>query len=877
MKNLTSSPLRWTLIATALSAQGLFAQTAPAPTPAPSSTEASDLSDEIIVLPEFSVSSTKSNDYVAAESLTGTRIATKIRDLPFNVNSVTGEFIDDFAAFELPEQFAYVSSVSPSEVQGQSQIRGFETNNQLRNGFRRLGLIDKVSVDRAEVIKGPAASIYGKIQPGGIINIITKKPGAKPQQELEVGYGSNEQYRAEISSTGPLPIFGKESKLYYRVDLAYNERRFDQRFKKQDGWTSAAQLAWKPDLKTTVSFEVEYLDRNEVRGNGVPTLFIANQIDPFRLPTSSSRYSQFVGLATQENAKALVNSIYDSGSNIAGVANRDDILSKLDVDLFNFNTQGPREFNDREVFTLTGSFERRLSQFMSLRIGANWFDRGFGRASISGSDVLRLDNLTAGLPDPAIGNGTGNNARQGVWSPTDEGGSSVQADLLTSFNTGKIKHRLLFTLDYNRVTRDDFEARDATRNFTTAGLANTGVVADRLSINNPDYRFTTYADDPSLYTDIRENVYAELDNYGVFVSERAIMFNDKLNLMAGGRYDEVDNNFNNRRLGQFIASSAKKLTYQLGLNYRVVDGVNLYANKSTSFSPQNQTDDDGTPLQPETATGYEAGVKLTFWDERLNITTGVYSIERRNIARQTTDPLTSAVTFVVSGLEESKGAEIDWSYVITPGLQFFGGYGYADTEIVSHDELSFLVGNTPRRVPSHNLGAGLRYEFKDGRLKGLYVTAATQYYSSSVVLAPNGRTFSRITGSGAPNSGTGAGAVTNLNPVVNARMPNGQLPFPTLAENALLTTQTPPVGDSRYVEWTANLGDTVRVSDGREFIKNAEYWKFDASVGYKFKTAGRYRHKVQVNFKNITDEVYTFGGSIQGDPFTTIAGYTLTF
>lgn len=775
-------------LASALPGFGQTAPARPAGLPAPG--------EEVVALPEFNVSaSTTTNDYVASESITGTRVASKLIDLPFNVNVVTGEFIEDFAAFELKDQFAYVSSFSPNETQGDYQLRGFSSGNQLRNGFRRLGLIDKVNVDRAEVIKGPAASIYGKILPGGVINIVTKKPRTKPQHSVSLAAGSNEFWRAQASSTGPIG----SSKVYYRQDLAATGRKFGQPFKENDQWTTSTQLLWKPDIDTSLGFEIEYLFRHERRGNSVPPYVQLNVPDPYRVPSQNRTYNRWARLA---------------------------------MELFHFNHQGPKEYNNREVFTLTGTFERRLTSNWSLRVGANWFDRGFDRVNISG-DAYRPEFN-------AIGNGSSANPgpRIPVWRPIDEGSTSVQADLLGSFRTGAIDHKLLFTVDYNRTTDDSYEARMPA---ATAALA--GNISPRLSISNPDYNFVSFLDNRTLYTDERENLANSVKNWGFFVSERASFASGRLILLLGARFDAVANKVNDRLNRQSLDYDVDDTTYQLGLNFHLTKSIVLFANTSTTFLPQARFNIDGTPLPNEGGNGAEAGVKLVTLNNRLNLTATVYDIARKNIARETSDPVTGGRVVILSGKESSKGFEVDFNLQATSSLQFLGGYGYADAITSSNDEFRFLVNTTPRRVPQHTLGLASRYEIKEGALSGLSFTFGTNYYSESVVNAGSGRT---ITASAS-------------NPIVNNRMPNGLLPFENQPEGAVLTT------------------GSVRVGDGRESIKNAGYQIFDVAAIYRWRDARRNSHRVQLNVKNLLHERYTWGSGAQGDPFTVIGTYSLTF
>lgn len=777
------------LCALGLAASGsLAAQTTPtAPRP--------PAENEVVTLQEFAVSGSPTNDYSAAESVTGTRVASKLVDLPFNVNVVTGDFIEDFAAYDLKDQFAYVSSFSPNETQGDYQLRGFTAGNQLRNGFRRLGLIDKVNVERAEVIKGPAASVYGKILPGGVINIVTKKPRTKPQQSLSVAAGTDDFWRVQGSSTGPV---GSSKQFFYRQDLAATGRKYAMDFKENDQWTTSSQLLWKPNPDTALTFEIEYLYRHERRGNSVPPFIQLNVPDPYRVASQNRTYNRWARLATE---------------------------------VFNFNHQGPKEYNNREVFTLTGTFERRLNRNWVLRIGANWFDRSFDRINISG-DAYRAD-----LGAIVAGSSASPGPRIPVWRPIDEGATSVQTDLVGSAVTGPIAHRMLFTVDYNRTTEDAYEAR-----MPAATAALPGSISPRLSVTNPDYGFISFIDDRTLYTDERENLASRVDNWGVFVSERASLLKGRLIALVGGRYDRVENKVTDRLNRQALDYTKNATTYQLGLNFHLIRALTFFANSSTTFLPQARFNIDGTPLPNEKGAGVEAGVKWLAFQERIGLTATFYDIKRKNIARETSDPVTGARAVILSGEETSKGFELDYTAQLSGSLQILGGYGYADAVTSSNDEFPFLVGTTPRRVPKHTFGSAARYEFHEGPLKGLYFTFGANYYSESVVNPGSGRTLT----------------ASASNPIVNNRMPNGRLPFPTAAEGAVLTS------------------GSVRVGDGRESLMNDAYDLYEAGVGYRWRP-GRASHRVQLNAKNLFDKRYTWGSAAQGDPFTLIGTYTLTF
>lgn len=717
-------------------------------TPAPSDDDPSH-SDEIVTLDEFNVTATTPSDYMAAESVTGTRVATKIKDLPFSVNVVTGEFMDDFNALEFGDQFSYTSNVIGYEtISTGYSVRGFEADVQLRNGFRRIGLIDKVNVDRAEVIKGPAASIYGATLPGGIVNIVTKKPESKPKYRIGVSTGSNNFLRAQASATGPV---GSSKNVFYRVDLADDRRDYDQAYKHKHQYTGAVQLQWKPDAKTSWLFEVERLVRDEEGNANTPFIIQPGTPDPYRNPTSSGprTYNRYVSLAT---------------------------------DLAALNVQGPLNYSKRYVNTVTATYEHRLSDIFSFRSSANWFDRDLERQEIAGRDQY---NLTTGR----LSNSSSYVPR---LRPFGEGGAGWQNDLLAVFDTGPVKHKLLVTLDYQRQTEQPQQFNGSAFSFP----ADSTVFALGFDPYNPDYRYYSFSEKPETYSQ-SQNEDNVLDVYGVFVSERASFLNGRMIAMVGGRYDSVVSH--SRTLPLYNVSSATNagyveeieqrthsLTYQTGLNFQIIPQLTVYANASSSFVPQLGFGTDPVtfaqfPLPNATGEGHEFGIKGSFFQDTLTFTLGYFDIKRHNIARDATDATTGTAITYISGEEAAKGWELDYNWAVTPEWQFFGGLGKTDSEVVSNVTARHLIGSSTRRTPEYTVGLGTKYEFKDGALKGLYFTAGYKYNSESLINPSTGRNLN----------------ASASNPVLNKRLPNGLLINPDMPEGAAMTTGSYRVDDGR--------------------------------------------------------------------------------
>ena len=148
MKTLRYQGLRLlALFAAAASASPLiWAQTAPAPKP-----EAPPPGDAVR-LSEFSVTASDDRGYVPAETMTGSRVATKIIDLPYTVNVLTSEFFEDFGVFEFMDNIVHVGSFTGLDIGGNFNLRGFGSTYQLRDGFFRLGRYGSSNLARLEII-----------------------------------------------------------------------------------------------------------------------------------------------------------------------------------------------------------------------------------------------------------------------------------------------------------------------------------------------------------------------------------------------------------------------------------------------------------------------------------------------------------------------------------------------------------------------------------------------------------------------------------------------------------------------------------------------------------------------------------------------------
>jgi len=158
--------------------------------------------EEVVELSPFEVKAEENRGYIAAETMTGTRVATQIKDLPYTVNVLTSEFFEDFGMFQLDDTLTQVGGLTSLDIGGGFNLRGFTSTSQLRDGFYRLGRYGETNVDRMEIIKGPNAGIYGRTSPGGMVNMISKGPRKAEAEKLTLRYGSFDTSQGTLEATG---------------------------------------------------------------------------------------------------------------------------------------------------------------------------------------------------------------------------------------------------------------------------------------------------------------------------------------------------------------------------------------------------------------------------------------------------------------------------------------------------------------------------------------------------------------------------------------------------------------------------------------------------------------------------------------------------
>jgi len=210
------------------------------------------------------------NGYVARDSGSATKTDMELKDVPQTVNVIPAAVLKDLHATSLQDVLKTVPGVGLSTGDGQRDqvfIRGFTAiGDQFVDGFRDDALYfrDLSNIERLEVVKGPAAVLYGRGSSGGLVNRVTKKPGADVG-DISVSLSSHAGRRGEID-------FGQAADtLAWRLTGAREKADSYRSQQFLDRTALAPSVALRLSDDTRLLLQADYLEDRRLTDFGIPS------------------------------------------------------------------------------------------------------------------------------------------------------------------------------------------------------------------------------------------------------------------------------------------------------------------------------------------------------------------------------------------------------------------------------------------------------------------------------------------------------------------------------------------------------------------------------------------------------------------------------
>ena len=582
-------------------------------------------------------------DYGVKDATAATKTETPIAVTPASIEAVPRAVIDDRKENDLSEVVQNVSGVwAVPNLGGYSSftIRGFNTTAIYRDelrigpaGYWAPNAFDTANLQSVEVLKGPAAMLYGRGDPGGLIAMVTKKPLDAPYYSLEQQFGSSEYYRTLLDATGPLD---KEKTLLYRFTGAFQTNDSTVRdFVSGDRWNLAGALTYRPSDWTEISYDIEGSKQRFKPDTGL----IAWGDRPISVPISRSfqdpnePYDNLLNLYNGVNFKQK---LYDD-SNGQWIFNGR-FLAR------NYKT------GDTEIIPTPPTAETAiLPIFGGINLGAFNPATGILQRNIFAQDYSERSWL-------------GN------------------ADLTGKFDTFGVKHDVLVGYDYNQLTGD----------YVTNGAY--GVRDPALAINVwapsygiPSWLFSSTALDFQYARSPTPAIRLKQWDSGLYAQDHLTVL-DRLHIIGGGRWDYAvhgwsDTDFFNDPARFPTDVNVPKwgehaFSPRVGVLFEMAPWVSPFADWSRSFGVNNGVDPLGRQLPPELAEQWESGLKGQFFDKNLTATLAFYQLTKHNIASAVPGSLTTSIV----GNVRSRGIELDVSGRVNDNLSLIGNYAHTQTK-----------------------------------------------------------------------------------------------------------------------------------------------------------------------------------------------------
>lgn len=236
---------------------------------------------------------TPAEGYVVTDATTATRTDVPIRETPASIAVVPRQVIQDQQDTQLKDTLENVSGVrsNNNELEGYNfKIRGFQSLVIFRNGLALsdsgTSTFDTANMERIEVLKGPASVLYGRMEPGGLINFVTKRPLDRELYRVEQQFGSYDHYRTEWDLTAPIK---EVPGLAYRVSGAYQNNGSFRRFQGGERLLVAPVVTYKPSAWTEFTVDTQFLGTRAQSDAGVPA---SGPFGPLPAPIPLSRSYQ---------------------------------------------------------------------------------------------------------------------------------------------------------------------------------------------------------------------------------------------------------------------------------------------------------------------------------------------------------------------------------------------------------------------------------------------------------------------------------------------------------------------------------------------------------------------------------------------------------
>jgi len=649
---------------------------------------------------------------------TGASSATKLQipvlDTPFSVDAYNGNFLKAVETQNVSDLYRYMTGIQRAGNTGYDiTFRGFKTSGNDRNAILtdglpglsvRFGSPPTVGTDHIELVKGATSVLYGQAQPGGFINIITKKPLFHSFNEIELlgssGVGTYDRQlggTASFDSTGPIDAGGHFA---YRVVGEIGNTRGFRKNSYEHPIYFAPGITWKLDDRTRVTLQGEY--------RRVKTHYDTYLVAPNR----------------DASLIAPIDTVY----------------------------QEPNDYLLERGLIGNVFVSHNFSNKVTFNLGYRYVDH---KDTQENFDVV---GFKATAPLTTI-------TRRARGQVNKRTYSFVDANLTAKLNTFGIKHTMLLgggggqeTASLNRTQFYNCLAPACTSLDLNIYNPVIGVAPPLSSFpldNSPTLANLTWR-------------YTTQNSIGLYASDLIEFNRYIKLMVGGRYADEKQTIQDLRKPAGVTHKHDKKTLPLAGLIIEPTKNISFYASYSTSYVPQAAASQDVfglNPFKPTFAKSYEGGIKTELFQHRLSFTAAYFDIRKNDVLNTFNCPTTLAAlnAYIAAngitvpadaprdatgklipasgtcstqiGAERSRGVELEVNASPVEGWTITGGYAHTHARI-TQSNLAYQVGARETNSPDDAFNFWTRYDFKSGPLAGFGAGLGVSYVGKRTGLLP---------------------------------------------------------------------------------------------------------------------------------------------
>jgi iron complex outermembrane receptor protein len=337
--------------------------------------------------------------YLAKRTAAGTKTDTALVEAPRSISVVTREQMDDRNVQNLDDAVRYMPGTTASSYGSDTRadwlrVRGFEPTQfldglPLPKGVSANPKQETWNLDRRAVLRGPASSVYGQTPPGGLLDMVSRRPSAVDSHEIEVQYGSDNHRQINFASTGKID---DEGQFLYSLSGVVRDSDTQIDHVENKRYNIAPSLTWNIDEDTRFTLLTQFT-RDDT---GITSQFLPVQGTKIDMPFGDISHHKNLG----------------------------------DPDW---------EYYDRTYYALGYAFEHRLNDVWQFRQNLRYTksDLSFQAVTVGSYPFTQVDDA-------------GNVGRSTTSVEEDISQFAVDNNFQADFATGEVNHTVLLGLDHQR-------------------------------------------------------------------------------------------------------------------------------------------------------------------------------------------------------------------------------------------------------------------------------------------------------------------------------------------------------------------------------------------------------------------------------------------